>query len=160
MMRRSAIVLRVDGDEALVELVEDAGCGGCAAAGGCGIRMLGRIFRRRQGSFRALAAGGRQPGDHVTVGLDEGAVLRTALAAYGGPLAGMLSGAAVAVSLWPSAAEPVAVAGAFAGLGAGLLWLRRFTRRMARDPRYHPIVLPDSGNTDDASVVGIKNGPR
>ena len=37
--------------------------------------------------------------------------------------------------------DPVAIAGALAGLGAGLFWLKRFSRRTEKDAAYQPVIL-------------------
>ncbi|MCK5480527.1 MAG: SoxR reducing system RseC family protein, partial [Gammaproteobacteria bacterium] len=67
------------------------------------------------------------------------------LAVYAVPLAGLFAGAIAGDFLgkhfFSDGSDPVAIAGALAGLAAGLFWLKRFSRRTEKDAAYQPVIL-------------------
>jgi sigma-E factor negative regulatory protein RseC len=83
---------------------------------------------------------------------------------YAAPLAGLFAGGLLgrytATALLPQAAEAGGILGALAGLAAGLVWLRRFSRRTEQDGRYQPVILrigiTTNRDTDDAAGVNAR----
>lgn len=136
MTESEAIVTRLEGGYAWLEILDrPSGCGKCESAGSCG----------GSGSFQRVPnAVGARVGDHVLVGVADGAVLAAAVVSYALPLATMLVGAIIGGSLGD---EAIAVAGAVLGLLAGWLSLRFLDRRLAsrREPllalRIKPVVF-------------------
>ena len=134
-----------DGEHAWIETERSGSCGGCAASKGCGTAVLGRYFASRQHRVRALNPLQAEVNERVVVGLDEAVLVRGSLAVYIVPLLALIvvAGAAELVApQWGLADSgwfvPLAAA---VGLGFGLLWLRRFSRSAACDPRYTPVIL-------------------
>lgn len=144
MIEEQAVVARLDGEDAEVEVQRRSACGGCGASGSCGISALDRYFGRRISLLRVANDIGARPGDAVVIGLSETAMLRAALAAYLAPLLGLLLGAigaqAIADALaWSSQAG--VILGGLLGLVLVLRWLSGYSARLARDPRYRAVIL-------------------
>jgi sigma-E factor negative regulatory protein RseC len=144
MIEEPALVVGVEHGFAWVETRRAGTCGACAAHRSCGTAALERHFGARRRRVRALDRIGTSPGDQVVVGLPEGALVKGSLAVYRMPLLGLLMGGGVVEALGigsSGGAELPVVAGGLAGLVLALAWLRRFTRRIAADEEYQPVVL-------------------
>lgn len=129
-MEAVALVRRVEGDEAVVELVRTpGGCGRCDEPGGCRSGILARPMAAGCREFRLANAIGARAGDEVVVEIRDGSAGRGALIAYGAPVAGLVLGAAGGVAALAGIHPDLAgAAGALAGLAvalAGVVWLRR-----------------------------------
>ena len=78
-MDQEAIVARVEGDHAYVELGgAGAGCGRCHETGGCQSSILGQLFRAKPRQYRIANPIGAVPGDPVIVRVASGSTLRAA----------------------------------------------------------------------------------
>ncbi len=137
MIEQYATVVRVEGDRAWITAERESSCGQCSLRKGCGTAVLAGVLGRRAVNLRALNPLQAQPGERVIVGLDESAMLRGAVAVYLVPLLALLAGAGLLAGL----GEGAAMAGGGLGFLAGLIWLRRFHRRIRRDPRFQPVIL-------------------
>lgn len=144
MIEESAQVVASEGDFVWVETRRQSTCGACAANQACGTAVLSKVLGQRRTRVRALNPGGAQVGDQVVVGLDEAALLRGSVAMYAVPLLALLAGSIIGSLLakqWLLAGEALSIGLGLAGLLAGLVWLRGFTRRIRSDSRYQPVVL-------------------
>lgn len=143
MIETPAVVVKLEGALAHVETRGATGCGSCTPGKSCATASLGKIFGAKPRLFRALNQIGAKAGDSVIVGVADGALLRGSLAVYMLPLVLLVAGALVATWLAPDAAarEPWSIAGAAAGLVAGVIWLKLFTAKIASNPRFQPVVL-------------------
>ncbi len=123
MMEREAVVARIEGNQAYVELLGEAsGCGRCHETGGCQSGILGQLFCARPRQFCMDNPIAAAPGEHVIVRVEEGAALRAALLVYVLPLALLLLGALAGATLGEGGSRDAATAmGALAGLIAGVL---------------------------------------
>lgn len=119
MMDQEAIVARVEGEHAYVE-VGAGGCGRCHETGGCQSGILGQMFSSKPRQFRLVNRIGAVPGDHVVVRVEEGATLRAALAIYILPLIFLLLGAVAGAEL-DGHRDASAAQGALAGFVFGVL---------------------------------------
>lgn len=125
MTENEATVTAVEGDFALIEVAGTASaCGNCGDKGSCGTSQAGP---RRYAVRNAVGA---RAGDAVIVSAPEGAVLKAAVLTYLMPLLFVMGGAAVGME-WVGEGLP-AVAGAVAGLMAGMTMLRFVNARFAR----------------------------
>lgn len=124
---REAIVLRVEGRDAVVRVARQNGCGRCSEAGGCGTSLMGQLFGQECSTYRAPNVVGAQPGDAVEVSVPDRGPLTAALLVYVLPLAGLLGGALLGQILagGDGAIALGGLAGLVAGFGAGLGWSRR-----------------------------------
>ncbi|MGD8977722.1 MAG: SoxR reducing system RseC family protein [Gammaproteobacteria bacterium] len=148
MIIETARVLRVTGAVAWVSCESHAGCQRCAEGRGCGGGVLGRLLGERLREVRVDTAGYRlAPGDRVSIGLSETALLQSSLVMYLVPLLTMLAAALIADLLAPLPwRELASVIAAVPGLLAGLALAREFGRRHGRSgfgPRVVGVVAPE-----------------
>jgi sigma-E factor negative regulatory protein RseC len=145
MIEETGQVVDVEGEFAWIEAERTSTCGGCSARNGCGTGVIARVLGRRRLHLRAINRADAAIGDQVVIGIPESGLLYGSLAVYTGPLLALLGGALIGngvVAHWyPVAGEAGAIAGAIAGLGAGFVWLRSFSRRTGTHPAYQPVVL-------------------
>ena len=145
MIEELARVMRVEGEFAWVETRRASTCGGCAAKAGCGTAVLGRVLGTRRMRVKAGNLSGIAVGDGVVIGIRERALVRGSLVVYAVPLVGLLGGAAVgrdlAGRLLVSDVELFSIGAGVLGLVAGLMWVRRFSRRIANDADFQPVIL-------------------
>ncbi|HDP89981.1 MAG TPA: Fis family transcriptional regulator [Thioalkalivibrio sp.] len=139
MIEESARVVRLEDGYAWVETQRKSACGQCSASKGCGTSVLDKVLGRRRSVVRVLNPVGAELGDEVVIGLGEGAFVRGSLAVYALPLVTLLAGAML--GQWLGQADVAAVLGGLAGLAAGFAWVWLFTRRIAGDSRYQPVIL-------------------
>ena len=124
MSASEAIVMRVEGDLAFIEVKDDvSSCGSCGDKGHCGKSQAGP---RRYAVRNSVGAA---PGDTVVVSVPDGAVLRAAAMSYLMPLLFLLAGAVFAGARYGDGLP--AVVGAVLGLATGLAALRLLSRRNA-----------------------------
>jgi sigma-E factor negative regulatory protein RseC len=113
-----AVVARIDGEFALVELCGDASCGQCGSRHACGVSM---DDGRGPKLFRLPNIIGARAGDRVMLTVPAGAVLKAAALSYLIPVLAALAGAA-AGNAWYG--DPGALLGAGLGLVVGMILLR------------------------------------
>lgn len=149
MLEENGTVSHVEGNYAWVETERGSTCSACAARDGCGAGVLAKVLGRRQPRVRAINRVGAHAGDRVVLGLAEQALLQGSAAVYLVPLASMMVAAGIgewlAGILAVAAADPVSVVFGMLGLGGGLVWLRRFSRRVRDDTRYQPVLIRKLG---------------
>lgn len=136
-------VLATDGEWAWVEIARRGGCDACASSSTCGVGTLASVFGRRAVRLRIRNAVKAQPGERVTLAIDEGSVARGAAAVYAPPLVGLLGGAGVGE--WLGAHTGLPVDGVALGLGVvgftlGAILARRVGRRPDSEVRYQPVL--------------------
>lgn len=143
MIEEQAIVLSVEKDNATLEVIRSKPCGICGKTRGCGVSLWGRIFGHEASVFKAANQINAKVGDAVIVGIDEQAVVLSALAVYGIPLVTMLVGGFLASVFAPSEvhADRNAVIGAVLGLLLGGAWLKGHLQGRGLDARYRPVIL-------------------
>ena len=143
MIEETGQVVEVEGEFAWVETQRQSTCGSCAANKGCGTAVLSKVLGQKRNRVRALNRAGAHPGDTVTVGIQEDALVRGSLAMYAVPLLALLGGGLVGQYLQQSygSGEGLVILAGLIGLFGGLLWLRGFSRRAQSNPRYQPVVL-------------------
>lgn len=145
MMTETAQVVATEGDYAWVETQRKTTCGSCAVQKGCGTGVLAKVLGNRISRIRVLNTIGAATGEMVEIGVEDGTLVRTSFAVYAMPLIllllGGVGGGMLADALqWP-AREGATAAGGMLGLALGFLWLRRYTRAIAFDPRHQPILI-------------------
>jgi sigma-E factor negative regulatory protein RseC len=129
MLEMRAIVMHVEGDEALVQPLSTGGCGHCDSEGGCGSGALSKLFcSNKPRNFKVGNLALAKVGDEVQVSIPDGALLRGALKMYVLPLMLLLAGGIAGVGLAGETAvrDGYAVAGAVIGLLLGFI-LARFS---------------------------------
>jgi sigma-E factor negative regulatory protein RseC len=157
MIEENAQVVRVDGEGIWVRTVRRSTCSGCSAQQGCGTAVLSKVLGNRRTLVRVLSDLPLREGEQVVIGISGQALVRGSLAVYAVPLLGLLLGAVLGQAgagqgLWPNVESASLVCG-MGGLAAGLLWLKRFTRRIQSDHHYQPVVLRRLATTLDERVA-------
>lgn len=140
MIEQVATIVAVEGEVVWVETRRNSACGACARNQGCGAGTLAKAFGFASPRLRVVASQEARVGDRVVIGIDEGALVRGSFAAYVVPILFMLAFALLGETAAPGSDLLTLVLGAL-GLGAGLLWLRRYSRRAAGDASFQPVIL-------------------
>ncbi|MRR50065.1 MAG: Fis family transcriptional regulator [Rhodocyclaceae bacterium] len=126
MLSSEAVVLAVEGDLALVEVMEKpTGCGRCHEEGGCGGQSLTHWLGNRSYRYRLLNGIGAQVGERVLVCVPAGGVFKAAALSYLLPTLMVIAGAAIGTRF------DAALAGALIGLMVGVLLFRQIQPRFA-----------------------------
>ena len=145
MIEETGQVVDVQGAFAWIESERTSTCGACNVRKGCGTAVLAKVLGRRRVHLRVINRINAQVGDEVVIGISESGLVRGSLAVYAVPLAGLFAGAIAGNALghyfFPGRPDLLAIAGALAGLAAGLFWLRRFSRLTEADASYQPVIL-------------------
>jgi positive regulator of sigma E activity len=129
MSQCEAVVVAVAGREVWVEVPERApNCGSCKTADACQTGLLGLSAGPRR--YRLENRIGARVGDHVQLTVADGTVWRASLLSYVLPLLLAIGGAAIGQF---AAGDVGAVTGMLAGLGFGLVLLRRNEIRARSD---------------------------
>jgi len=143
MIETRAIVIRVEGKEALVESVQGGGCGHCDSENGCGSGKLSQLFCTEPRRFRVLNESHAQVGAMVQVTLAEGVLLRSALLMYMLPLVFLLCGALIGAHLAEDSAgsEVYSALGGFTGLALGFALAKVMALRRSLSSVATPVIL-------------------
>lgn len=146
MIETRAIVIRLEGDEALVESTQGGGCGSCDSENGCGSGKLSQLFCSQPRRFRVRNDAHAQVGSLVQVTVPEGILLRSALLMYILPLFLMLAGAFAGVQLAPDEADSDAwsAIGGLVGLLLGFVLVKSLSQRRLSSSLAQPVILPPS----------------
>lgn len=151
MIEQTGKVVRVVGDRVWVEAEQRSSCGDCSAKMGCGHALIGKALGGRLNTVQVRAALGVQTGDCVVLGVREDALLRSSLAVYLLPLAGLILGAVVGTALFVNGGDLPALLGGGLGFAAGMWWVRGFGGRAAGTEKYQPVILR---RIDTGSIAG------
>lgn len=145
MIEQTAVVIRTDGQYALVEAQRQSSCGSCNAKQGCGTGMLENSLGRRAMRMTALNQCDAHIGEEVVVAVPEKGFIKSAVFTYFLPLLLMLAGAVLAQQLDLSRAgvneDFAALAGAVVGFVLALLLLRHYSKKIEKDPHLHPVII-------------------
>ncbi|MEM8816264.1 MAG: SoxR reducing system RseC family protein [Pseudomonadota bacterium] len=117
--------------EAEIELDPVSACPRCAEGRGCGAGVFGGPAEKRRLRLPVPDSGRFAEGDRVALEMPTRSLLDAALMAYGWPLAGLMSGAALAAALTGvgnPGGDGLAALLALAGLSLGLVLSRRQQR--------------------------------
>jgi sigma-E factor negative regulatory protein RseC len=135
MLEMRAIIIKVQGEEALVQPVGNGGCGHCDSEGGCGSGTLSKLFcSSKPRHFTVRNQVRAKAGDEVQVSLPDGSLLRGAVKMYLLPLALLMVGGASGVSLAGDVAsrDLYAAVGAVGGLLLGFVLARYSSFRVGQ----------------------------
>jgi len=141
MIEQTAVVMRLEGRIALVQVQRQSSCGQCNAKQGCGTGLLEDSIGRRSMQIRAENQCDARPGDEVVVAIPETGFIKSAFFTYLLPLLLMLVGALLAQQLVSGAGDLASILGAATGFGAALLVLRLYSGKLERERRHQPVVI-------------------
>lgn len=139
MIRETAIVTRLEGSQAVIDIQRQSVCGHCELNNGCGTGAIGRLLGHRSKSLKITNDKGLKPGDQVILGMQERAYLNASLVIYGLPLMGLISGGLL--SQWVFGESDV---NAFIGASAGMTLCLIFSNLIAKyrfSRQFNPTIL-------------------
>lgn len=142
MLETRAIVVHVQGNEALVEAKGGGGCGNCDSEKGCGSGKLSQMFCSKPRQFKVHNEADARVGDEVQITLPDGVLLRSSIIMYVMPLALLLSGGMLG-SHWASdttSRDIYASIGSLLGLIGGFLLARWISKRQLVAAVARPII--------------------
>jgi sigma-E factor negative regulatory protein RseC len=142
MLETRAIVIRLEGDDALVESTQGGGCGQCDSEKGCGSGKLTQLFGTQPRRFRVRNEAHAQPGAEVQISVAEGVLLRSALLMYVLPLLLLLIGGAIGgqFAQGEAGADAYAALGGVLGLVMGFLLARWLAARQRGVGVARPVI--------------------
>lgn len=156
MIEQHAIILALDSQTetqslATIEVVRKTACGICGKTQGCGNAIWGKIFAHKMTSFKADNDIDAKVGQSVIVGIDERAVMRSALLLYMVPLVTMFLGAILISQVHVS--DIAAMIGAIIGLLVGYCWVRaHITGRIYYQNQQPKILRLDATETEEQAI--------
>lgn len=120
-------------------------CSACAASSGCGIARVSRAFNARRPALRCMNSAHARVGDDVTVGIDEGALLKGSTLVYLAPILCMLVAALMAETLLQipetTRAEGIIAMSGLVGMAGGIVCACYFSKRVLGGNRHQPVVV-------------------
>ena len=135
MLETRAIIVRVEGQHALVQASQANGCELCNGKG-CGAGKLPRMFCGKPRRFRVDNPINAGVGDEVVVSVSEGAILRGIGLVYLLPISLMVTGAMLGTAWIGQPAgqqDGYAAAGALLGLAVGFMAAKRISSGQVRN---------------------------
>jgi sigma-E factor negative regulatory protein RseC len=144
MIEEYAVVTKCSGTQATLEIERRTACGLCGQKRGCGNATWGKMLGHESHDFTADNQVNAKVGDSVVVGVEEQAVLSSALFLYVVPLAGLLIGTLIADYLFKN--QFYVIIGAVLGLILGFLWVKghligRNKSGVAFSKKYQAVIL-------------------
>ena len=152
MIEERAVILSLENQSddtkshsvATLEIERKTACGLCGQTRGCGNSIWGKLFAHRSSAFKAQNSINANVGDSVIVGINEKALVKSALLLYILPLATMLIGAILTSHFRQTDAS--AMLGAVIGLALGLLWVKGHTMSSSYFRLQQPVILRLASN--------------
>ncbi len=142
MLETRAIIVHVQGNEALVEAKGGGGCGHCDSEKGCGSGKLSQIFCSQPRQFKVHNEANASVGDEVQITLPDGVLLRSSIIMYVIPLSLLLSGGMLGAH-WASdtaSRDGYAAIGSLLGLVGGFVLARWISKRQLVAAVARPII--------------------
>jgi sigma-E factor negative regulatory protein RseC len=124
---------------ATLEIERKTACGLCGQTRGCGNSIWGKLFAHQSTAFKAQNLINAKVGDSVIVGINESALLKSALLLYILPLVTLFFGAILATRF--NASDASAMIGALIGLAVGLVWVKGHTMSSSYFKLQQPVIL-------------------
>ena len=157
MLEERAIILSISTSRyqanettATLEIERKTACGLCGKTRGCGNSIWGKLFAHQSTAFKAQNRINAKVGDSVVVGINERALLKSALLLYIVPLVTMMIGAILMNQFLHNNA--VAILSALAGLVLGFIWVKGHTTASRYFLEQQPVILrlatPDLATQD------------
>ena len=154
MIEERAVILSLQSEPsqtqttATLEIERKTACGLCGQTRGCGNSIWGRLFGHQTTAFKAQNRINAKVGDSVIVGINEKALLKSALLLYVLPLVTLFFGAILASQLWQT--DGSTMLGAAIGLVLGLLWVKGHTMSNRYFNLQQPVILRLASSQENA----------
>jgi sigma-E factor negative regulatory protein RseC len=138
-IEEQGVVVNADDSWATVRMQRQSTCGSCSARSGCGNGVLSEVLGRRVLELRLANVHGLRPGDRVTLGIRDRALVSGAVAMYLLPLFGLIAASTLLGALLPGLSEGWLIVAGAGGFGLGLMVVRRWLR--VQGQRFDPVLL-------------------
>ena len=139
------------GSIATLEIERKTACGLCGQTRGCGNSIWGKLFGHPTTAFKAQNRINAKVGESVIVGINEKALLKSALLLYILPLVTLFIGAILASQLRQT--DGSTMLGAVIGLVLGLLWVKGHTMSNRYFSLQQPVILRLANSQENAIKV-------
>lgn len=143
MIEERAVILSLDNklnnSTATLEIERKTACGLCGQTRGCGNSIWGKLFAHKSSAFKAQNNINAKVGDSVIVGINEAALVKSALLLYIVPLVTMLIGAILMTQIHDT--NGYAMLGAAIGLVLGFVWVKGHTMSSSYFSVQQPVIL-------------------
>ncbi|MBF0152973.1 MAG: SoxR reducing system RseC family protein [Magnetococcales bacterium] len=160
-MREQAVVLALDGGQALVVGQKQRGCGSCHQAAGCATLSLGG--GNREVHVRAENPLGAKIGDLVTLEISDRQFLRSSFLVYVVPVLALFAGGylfryiGLVMAFSAQGVESLEGGAGVLCLVLAFLWLHRRNRRLETTREGLPVIT-DILHKDTADLVHLQPG--
>lgn len=148
MITETAIVVSIEGEQTWIETQRQSSCGQCKASKGCGTSVLSKVIGNKLSRMKAINTIDAKVGDEVVVGLNEGSLLKGAFMTYLLPLIYLFAFSFVAQlvsnNIYGENNEWLTIVFAVLGFYFGLRQLKKFSRTIAENENYQPVILKKS----------------
>ena len=154
MIEQRAVILSLQSEPsqtqtiATLEIERITACGLCGQTRGCGNSIWGKLFGHQTAAFKAQNRINAKVGDSVIVGINQKALLKSALLLYILPLVTLFVGAILASQLWQT--DGSTMLGAAIGLVLGLLWVKGHTMSNRYFSLQQPVILRLASSQENA----------
>jgi sigma-E factor negative regulatory protein RseC len=147
MLEARAVVIALDGQDAVVEAQQSAGCGHCSSAGGCGTAKLSKLFSSGARQFRVRNSIAARVGETVKITVADGVLLKSSMLLYALPIALLLVGGVIGTGFSADAAlrDAYAAGGALAGLLLGFVAARLLAGKLTGSDGVQLVMSRDMG---------------
>ena len=154
MVEEQAIIISTDQNQAALEILRNKPCGLCGQTRGCGLSFWGKLFAHRANTFKAKNHIEAKVGDVVVVGIEESALLFSAVTVYGIPLVFLLIGAFSGNAFGDGLhADRNSAIGDVLGLLPGYIWVKGHAQGRSLDARYSPVILRLAAVDSNLNIV-------
>ena len=138
-IEEQGVVLTADESWATVRMQRQSTCGSCAARSGCGNGVLSEVLGRRVLELRLANVHGLRPGDRVTLGIRDRALVSGAVVMYLLPLFGLIAAPTLLGAMLSGLSEGWLIVAGAGGFVLGLMVVRRWLRTQGQ--RFDPVLL-------------------
>ena len=146
MLEEHAVVLSISANShnssysiATLEIERKTACGLCGKTRGCGNSIWGKLFAHQSTAFKAQNRINAKVGDSVVVGINERALLKSALLVYIVPLVTMMIAAILTSEFLHNNAA--IMLGGLIGLVFGFVWVKGHTTASRYFLEQQPVIL-------------------
>ncbi len=139
MIETRARVIETGNGIAFVEAEQQSGCGHCDPVKGCGKSSLSKLFCSKPRRFEVIDPVGTKVGDEVSIGVREGALLKSSVAVYLVPMALLVAGAFIGNVV--GRGDGASVFGGAVGLAFGFFWARRYNAANRGNTHFQPFIV-------------------
>lgn len=133
-----ALVLEVNGDQALIQTQRKSACQSCQLESSCGQGLISKMSSERSMELWLDNVLGAQAGQTVTISIPDEGLLQASVLMFVIPLLLMVLGAGLAMQF--AGGDLAAITGGVFGLLMGFFIARRKSASMQDDVRFKPVM--------------------